>query len=94
MIDIKTIAYIRQRHYGEHWPVGTIAAELGLHHQTVAGALCQEGPRAAPPPRPSQLDAYLGLSLQPEQATPCRRPFLVQNVGSTSRWTGPASATS
>ncbi|MCP4594561.1 MAG: IS21 family transposase [bacterium] len=61
MIDIRTIAYIRQRHYGEHWPVGTIAAELGLHHQTVARALRQEGPRAAPPPRPSQLDAYLGF---------------------------------
>ena len=39
MIDLETVARIRQLHYGEHWPVGTIAKELGLHHETVQRAL-------------------------------------------------------
>ena len=39
MIDLETVARIRHLHYAEHWPVGTIAAELGLHHETVEGAL-------------------------------------------------------
>ena len=57
MIDLETVARIRQLYYGEHWRVGTIAAELGLHHETVEGALWDET-RAKPAPRPSQFDAY------------------------------------
>ena len=60
MIDIDTVVRIRQLHHGEQWPVGTIAAELGLHHETVERAL-REDTRPEPPPRPSQLDSYLGF---------------------------------
>ena len=58
MIDIETVTRIRQLHHGEHWPVGTIAAQLGLHHETVERALREEPP-AEPPPRPSGLDPYV-----------------------------------
>jgi transposase len=58
VIDIETVTRIRQLHHGERWPVGTIAAQLGLHHDTVERALTEEVP-AVMPPRPSQLDPYL-----------------------------------
>ena len=57
MIDLETVARIRELYYGEHWRVGTIAGELGLHHETVERALRDEtGARAAPPP--SRFDPY------------------------------------
>ena len=58
MIDLDIVIRIRQLHHAERWPVGTIAAELGLHHETVERAL-NEQPRAEPLPRPSGLDPYL-----------------------------------
>jgi transposase len=58
MIDLETVARIRQLHYAEHWPVGTIARELGLHHETVQRAL-SDAPRARPAPKPSLFDPYV-----------------------------------
>lgn len=58
MIDAETVARIRHLHHAEGWLVGTIAAQLGLHHETVERALKEQ-----PPPetaaRPSELDPYL-----------------------------------
>ena len=39
MIPLELRARIRRLHFAEHWPVGTIAAELGVHHETVQRAL-------------------------------------------------------
>lgn len=58
MIDPEFVVRIRHLYFAEHWPVGTIATDLGLHHDTVEGAL-YGGPRPSPPPRPSPLDPYL-----------------------------------
>src|SRR5262249_22280984 len=33
------IVKIRHLYFAEHWKIGTIASELGLHHATVPGAL-------------------------------------------------------
>ena len=63
MIDRETVARIRQLHYAEHWTVGTIAGELGLHHETVENAL-HEKTRGSPAPRPSLLDPYLDFIRQ------------------------------
>lgn len=60
MIDIETVARIRQLHHAEQWPVGTICTELGLHHETVERALREEA-RAEPVPRRSQLDDYMAF---------------------------------
>lgn len=57
MIDLKQIADIRRLRFAEQWTVGTIAAELGLHHETVEKALL-ERPRPTLV-RPSGLDPYL-----------------------------------
>lgn len=58
MIDAETVARIRHLHHGEGWPVGTIAAQLGLHHETVERALSEQV-RAGVPPRPSKIDPYM-----------------------------------
>jgi len=39
MIDLETKARIRRFFYVEHWKIGTIAGELGLHPDTVRNAL-------------------------------------------------------
>jgi hypothetical protein len=41
MIEPEVRARIRRLYYAEHWKVGTIAAELSLHHDTVRAALAQ-----------------------------------------------------
>jgi transposase len=61
VIDLETVARIRQLYYGEHWRVGTIAAELGLHHATVERVLWDET-RAKPAQRPSRFDAYASFT--------------------------------
>ena len=61
MIDLESVARIRQLYYGEHWRVGTIAAELGLHHEVVERALRDET-QAKPAPRPSRFDAYAAFA--------------------------------
>ncbi len=42
MIGPELIARIRRLFYAEHWKIGTIAAELDLHHDTVERALSTE----------------------------------------------------
>ena len=47
-------AKIRRLHHAEHWPVGTIAAQLDVHHEAVRHALGL-GARPASPPRPKVM---------------------------------------
>ena len=60
MITPEQHAEIRRLYYGEHWKVGTIAAALGVHHDTVRGAIVTEtqGVRRGTC-RVTQLDPYL-----------------------------------
>ena len=53
-------AEIRRLYYAEHWKVGTIAAQLGLHRETVRAAVERESPGVPPSVwRPSIIDPYL-----------------------------------
>jgi transposase len=61
VIDLETVTQIRHLHHAEHWLVGTIAAELGLHHETVESALAEQPP-AQPALRPSRFDPYVGFA--------------------------------
>src|SRR5271155_5317011 len=55
-----TEAQILRYYHAEKWRVGTIARQLHVHHDVVRRVLAQAGlPRLGPPPRPSQIDAYL-----------------------------------
>ena len=60
MITPEQHAEIRRLYFGEHWKVGTIAAALGVHHETVRAAIAHDT-RALPRGlcRPTQLDLYL-----------------------------------
>ena len=53
-------AQILRFYHAEKWTIGTIARQLHIHHSVVRRVLAQSGlPRVGPPPRPSQIDAYL-----------------------------------
>lgn len=59
MISDAQHAEIRRLFYGEHWKVGTIATELGLHRDTVARAVGTEHFTNTGKSRPSALDPYV-----------------------------------
>jgi len=60
MITPEQHAEIRRLYYGEHWKVGTIAAGLGVHHDTVRAAIANDtqGLRRGTC-RTTMLDPYL-----------------------------------
>jgi hypothetical protein len=60
VIDLEMVARIRHLHHSERWPVGTIASELGLHHETVERALAETS-QTEPALRPSRFDPYAGF---------------------------------
>ena len=51
MIDTETRAHIRHLFYAEHWKIGTIARELGLHPETVSAAVETDRFNSAKTPR-------------------------------------------
>ena len=62
MIDAEQRARIRRLFFAEHWRIGTIATELGVHHDTVrlaveANRFANTGTQI----RPTLLDPYKGL---------------------------------
>jgi transposase len=58
MIPAEQVAHIRHLFHAEHWKVGTIAAELGLHPDTVRAALESHRFRSTPRLRDSLTDPY------------------------------------
>jgi transposase len=61
MISRALEAEILRLHATEHWPVGTIATQLRVHHATVRRVLAQAG---VPPPKParaSMVEPYLAF---------------------------------
>ncbi len=53
-------AQILRYYHVEKWTIGTIAAQLHVHHGVVRRVIDQAGlPRIGPPRRPSKVDAYL-----------------------------------
>ena len=60
-IDEQRRAQILRLHFVEHWPVGTIARQLGCHHSTVERVLREAGVprRRRRVRRASMIDPYL-----------------------------------
>ena len=59
MISRALEAEIVRLHHTEHWPVGTIAVQLRVHHATVRRVLAQAGvPMAQKIVRPSMVEPY------------------------------------
>jgi transposase len=60
MISQALEAEILRLHHAEHWPVGTIARHLTVHHSVVRRVLTQAGvPAARIAPRPGIADAFV-----------------------------------
>ena len=59
MITPAQHADIRRLYYGEHWTIGTIAAQLGVHHDTVRAAIADTQAVRRGTCRPTALDPYL-----------------------------------
>ena len=64
-------AQILRFYHAEKWTMGTIARQLHIHYSVVRRVLAQSGlPRIGPPPRPSQIDAYLPFIRQTLETFP------------------------
>ena len=76
-VSPETEGKIRRAHFVDHWPIGTIATQLGVHHDVVRRVLCIDARNAAArsraPSRPSELDPYLEFI----RATLTQHPTLV-----------------
>ena len=59
MITPEQHAEIRRLYYGEHWKIGTIAAALDVHHDTVRAAIADTQAVRRGTCRPTTLDPYL-----------------------------------
>jgi transposase len=64
MISPELRALIRRYFYAEHWKVGTIAHELGVHPETVRNAIEAQHLGGAQSMRPSLVDPYLAFIRQ------------------------------
>lgn len=64
-------AQILRLYHAEKWTMGSIARQLHIHYNVVQRVLAQSGlPRIGPPPRPSQIDAYLPFIRQTLETFP------------------------
>ena len=61
MISPQLQAEILRLYHAEKWRIGTIAAQLGVHHGVVERLLAQEGTPRPKRCRPARLDPYLPL---------------------------------
>lgn len=63
MIDAALRARIRRLFFAEHWRIGTISTELGVHHDAVRNAIeADRFVRSGAQVRPTMLDPYKGLA--------------------------------
>src|SRR3990170_3998751 len=61
MIPTEQIAEIRRLYYAEHWKIGTIATQLGLHSDTVRAAVTTDVSSQPRTPRPRVTDPYVAF---------------------------------
>ena len=82
MISPEQVAHIRHLFHAEHWKIGTIATELGLHPETVRAALESHRFRNRRRLRDSLADPYLDFLRQTLERYPrLRATRLYQMIG-------------
>lgn len=81
MLDPEKLATIRRLYFAEHWKIGTIAAELAVHRDTVRAAIETDPLHRPRRLRPSRLDPYLPfLREQLEQYPRLRATRLLEMI--------------
>jgi transposase len=88
MITPETRVQIRHYFYAEHWKVGTIASELGLHPDTVRAAVEVERFATTQPLRPSCVDPYLPFVRQTLEQHPRLRATRIFQMVRDRGYTG------
>jgi transposase len=81
MLDAEAVSEIRRLHYAEHWKVGTIAAQLGVHPDAVKTALNRpSGPPPPRKPRPRITDPYMPFLLETLEQYPRLRSTVLHRM--------------
>ncbi len=88
MIDLETRARIRRLFYAEHWKIGTIARELGLHHETVRIAVETDRFNSSKTFRPSATDPYADFIREVLQKHPHLRATRISQMIRDRGYTG------
>lgn len=91
MISEKQIAQIRHLFHAEHWKVGTIATQLGLHPLTVRAALETDRFRSHPRLRDRLVDPFLDFLRQNLQQYPRLRATRLYQMIRPRGYTGSIS---
>ena len=88
MISPETRAQIRRYFYAEHWKIGTVASELGVHPDTVRNAIEAERFRGAQPIRASMVDPWLGFIRQTLEQHPRLRATRIYHMARDRGYSG------
>jgi len=75
-------------YYAEHWKIGTIATDLGLHPDTVSRALNANHPAGSQPLRPSLVDPYIAFIRETLEQHPQLRATRVYQMARDRGYTG------
>jgi len=88
MIPAETRAHIRHLFYGEHWRIGTIAVELGLHRDTVRNALETDRFNRGKTLRATNTDPYISFIKETLSKYPRLRATRVHEMLRVRGYTG------
>lgn len=89
MHDAETLAEMRRLYYGEHWKIGTIAAQLQVHPDAVHRAIHRPVGSASPrPPRPRLVDPFLPWLEQTLKTYPRLRATVLHRMLRERGYTG------
>ena len=91
MISDEQVARIRHLFHAEHWKIGTLAAELGLHPDTVRAALNTDRFRSHPRLRDRLTDPYLNFLRETLQQYPRLRTTRLLQMIQPRGYTGSVS---
>ena len=81
MIAAEVVAEIRRLYYAEHWRIGTIAAQLGVHPDAIRRALNRESIQSPPKkPRPRLSDPFVPLLQQTLERYPSLRTTVLHRM--------------
>src|SRR5499427_1744273 len=89
MIPPETHVEIRRYFYAEHWKIGTIARELGVHPDAVRNAIeAQRLGLGGQPVRPSMVDPYLAFIRETLNQHPRLRATRIYQMARDRGYTG------
>jgi len=88
MISPETRAQIRRYFYAEHWKIGTIARQLGVHPDAVRNAIETQRLGGSQPVRPSIVDPYLAFLREVLEQYPRLRATRIYQMAHDRGYTG------